>query len=238
MQRPKIIAHRGVTGRYPENTLPAFAAAIEAGADGVEFDVRFTGDGQLVVHHDAALGRVFSGNAALKLSTAHELRRLSGGTPEVRIPLLEEVLDLLEQRGREGFMIHMELKIDDPEFVGRETEIAQAVKQFRYADDVTISSFNHHSLQRWRTAMPQTATGMLYMEHMVDPWLYAAHLGVGGLHPYLPTVSRELVAECHARGFRVCPFTVNRVADVEYMADCGVDALFTDDVASCQSVLS
>ncbi len=238
MQRPKIIAHRGVAGQYPENTLPAFAAAIDAGADGVEFDVRFTGDGQLIVHHDAALGRVFPGSAQLKLSTAHELRQLSGGASGAHIPLLEEVLDLFEQRGREGFMIHMELKIDDPEFVGRETEIARVVKQFRYAGDVTVSSFNHHSLQRWRTTMPTTATGMLYMEHMVDPWLYAAHLGVSGLHPYLPTVSRDLVTECHARGFCVCPFTVNRGADIEYMADCGVDALFTDDVASCQRVLS
>ncbi len=238
MHRPKIIAHRGVTGQYPENTLPAFAAAIEAGADGVEFDVRLSGDGQLIVHHDDMLGRVFPGNTVLKRCTAHELRELTGGLSGAYIPLLEEVLELLERRGREGFAVNIELKADDPEFVGMEVKIAQVVKQFRYVSDVIVSSFNHHSLRTWQTAMPQTATGVLYMEHMVEPWLYAAHLGASALHPYFPTVTQDLVRECHTRGLRVHPFTVNRAADMEYMAHCGVDALFTDDVASCQKVLS
>ena len=238
MHRPKIIAHRGVTGRHPENTLPAFADALEVGADGVEFDVRLSGDGQLLVHHDDRLGRVFPGNAQLSRHTVQELRQLTAGMPDAQIPLLDEVLELLEQRGRAGFMVNIEVKADDFAAAGIETKIAQAVKQFRYASDVTISSFNHHSLRNWKMLMPQVDTGVLYMEHMVDPWLYAAHLEVRALHPYFPTVTPDLVRECHARGFLVRPFTVNRAADLEYMVNCGVDALFTDDVPSCQKMLS
>ncbi len=51
-EKPSIIAHRGASGLAPENTLPAFRAAIEAGADGIELDVHLTRDGHLAVHHD------------------------------------------------------------------------------------------------------------------------------------------------------------------------------------------
>ena len=57
----KNIAHRGFSGRYPENTMLAFEKALEAGAEGIEFDVHLTKDGQLVIIHDELLDRTTDG---------------------------------------------------------------------------------------------------------------------------------------------------------------------------------
>lgn len=105
--RPLVTAHRGFSGQYPENTLPAFTKAYELGVDILEFDVRESADGGLVVIHDATLDRTTTGTgrvdqhplSALKRLNAscwegpHDRgRRLSDPSGEAEIPALEEVL--------------------------------------------------------------------------------------------------------------------------------------------------
>ena len=71
----KVIAHRGYSGKYPENTMLAFEKAVEAGCDEIELDVHITKDGQVVVCHDEILGRAVDGAGAVKDHTYDELRR-------------------------------------------------------------------------------------------------------------------------------------------------------------------
>jgi len=63
-----VTGHRGASAIAPENTMAAFRLAIELGADGLEFDVQRTSDGELVVMHDAILDRTTNGTGALKNS--------------------------------------------------------------------------------------------------------------------------------------------------------------------------
>src|ERR1700683_255950 len=98
------IAHRGASGRIPENTLRAFATAIDAGAQMCELDVQFSRDGALVVIHDDTVERTTDGRGAVRLMTLAELRLLDPGIrfgrefKDERIPTLEEVMALADGR--------------------------------------------------------------------------------------------------------------------------------------------
>src|SRR5512143_223381 len=104
VSRPLVFAHRGASKMAPENTLPAFEAAVRSGADGVELDVQYSSDGQLVVIHDLTLEALTDGTGRVTAHTLRELRALDAGyhfSPEfagTRIPVLDEVLDLLRDR--------------------------------------------------------------------------------------------------------------------------------------------
>ena len=89
--RPIVVAHRGASVEQPENTIEAFEAAIEAGADAVEFDVRLTADGVPVVMHDPDVSRTTGGAGLVSEITVAEIRKLG-------IPTLEEALACLAGR--------------------------------------------------------------------------------------------------------------------------------------------
>src|SRR2546427_13260436 len=105
---PLIIAHRGDSAHVPENTLAAFAAALEEGADLVEFDVQLTKDGQVAVIHDATVARTTTGLGRVRDLTLAAIRALSAGYPSrladahrgERIPAIAETLAMLKGRAR------------------------------------------------------------------------------------------------------------------------------------------
>jgi glycerophosphoryl diester phosphodiesterase len=136
-EKPLIIAHRGASGLAPENTLAAFRTAIEVGADGIEFDVQLTRDGQAVVVHDFRISKEWArldghwidgeGPAVRDLSLA-EIRRYDVGRlrpfsqyakryPDyrpadgARVPTLAEVLALVRDEAPAGFQMWLELKV-------------------------------------------------------------------------------------------------------------------------------
>lgn len=106
---PLIIAHRGGSEEFPENSIPAFSAALGAGVDGIEADFRVTRDGQVVCIHDKDTGRVAGQKHIVADSSLSELRRLtlkstsSVQTNAVRIPTLAEVIKIVPQ-GRTLFL--------------------------------------------------------------------------------------------------------------------------------------
>ena len=97
-QRPLVFGHRGDSINHPENTLLAFEKALRAGADGVECDVRLSGDGLPVVFHDATLERTTNGSGRLADFSLQQLKGLDAGRGE-RIPTVTEAADLLRGRG-------------------------------------------------------------------------------------------------------------------------------------------
>ena len=98
--RIAVIAHRGEHRAHPENTLPAFQAAIDAGAGFFELDVRTTSDGRLVLMHDASVDRTTNGAGAVREMTFDQMRALDAGgkfSPQfagTKVPSLEEALAL------------------------------------------------------------------------------------------------------------------------------------------------
>src|SRR5215471_13671861 len=96
---PFISAHRGYSSDFPENTLPALGAALEAGADVAEIDVRLTRDDKLVLMHDTTVDRTTDGSGPVREMTLAEVKRLDAGSWFVRkfagtrVPTLDEVLE-------------------------------------------------------------------------------------------------------------------------------------------------
>jgi glycerophosphoryl diester phosphodiesterase len=228
---PLILGHRGAAKERPENTLAAFRRAIEVGADGVEFDVQRTQDGELVVIHDERLDRTTNSTGWVKDHTLAALRKLDAGRwfgPAYRgerIPLLREVLDLVGPAAR---VINVELKNSRVPYPGMEAQVVEALRHSGVFDRTVVSSFNHESLRRVKALDPTIRTGVLYVIPWRSPIAKAVRLGADAIHPSRLAVSRPLVRRAHQAGLRVCAWTVNRPEDFRRTAACGVDAIITD----------
>jgi glycerophosphoryl diester phosphodiesterase len=205
-----IFAHRGAAGRWPENSVAAFAEARRLGVDGVELDVRRSADGALVVHHDPEIPGVGPVSGL-------RVRELPSG-----IPLLDEALDACG-----GMVVNIEIKSDGGDALPR--AVAAALTD-RRADAVVVSSFDRDCLDAARSADPALRVAWLSgwgteLRHLLAE---AIEAGYEGIHPFYPAVDAGLVGEALAAGLAVRPWTVNDLADLRAMADCGVDAVITD----------
>jgi glycerophosphoryl diester phosphodiesterase len=214
-----VFAHRGSTGRATENTVAAFAEARLLGADGVELDVHLSADGALVVHHDAEIPGV--GPIA-----ALEVHRLP---PEV--PLLAEALEACH-----GMVVNVELKrppVPRAAGPGLGAAAAAALDELGWTEGVVVSSFDPGLLADVRSADPRLALGLL-LEWTADPLAglaRAVEAGYQALHPFVATVGAPLVEAARAAGLALNVWTVNSAEDLAAMADLGVDAVITDQVA-------
>ena len=154
IKRPWVVAHRGYSGKYPENTASAFEAAIVAGADMIELDVCMTKDRVPVVIHDQTLERTTDGHGLVSEFTLSELKKLDAGSwfsPEFEgesIPTLEEIL--LQIRGK--ISVNIEIKPESYESNGPddaiEKQICIMVEKFGMIESVLISSFEHSFFPR------------------------------------------------------------------------------------------
>jgi hypothetical protein len=118
----KIFAHRGYSGKYPENTILAFKKALDIGVDGIELDVHKSKDGKLVVIHDEDIKRTFDGEGLIKDYTLKELQDFKCkdlkffNNEECKICTLEDVIEigskLLKDLG-EFYMVHRAERLVD-----------------------------------------------------------------------------------------------------------------------------
>jgi glycerophosphoryl diester phosphodiesterase len=238
---PLVVAHRGDSIRHPENTLPAFEAAVAAGADAVELDVRLSADGVLVVSHDPDLERTAGTSANVCDLTVEQLGRLNVGRPEepVRIPTLNEVLQRMAGRVR----VDIEIKNipGQPDFDTPREAVAEALVTLLdqlqgVAQGVVVTSFNWLSLERVQELAPDVPTGVVtntafdpasalaYASRKEHPWVLPEF-------PALAAAGEAFVTEAHAAGVRVGTWTVDDPDGVDRLFGWGVDAVVTNDSA-------
>ena len=228
---PLIWGHRGASGHAPENTLPAFRMAADMGADGVELDVQETKDGVLVVCHDETVDRTSNGAGWVKDFTFEEIRKLdfSGGNAAyegVKIPSMEEVLDLLAPT---GLTINIELKTGIVFYDRIEEKILQLVRNKNWEDRVIYSSFNHYSVRRIKELDPAAKAGLLYADGPIDMPGYGKRIGADALHPALYNLQYpDLMSDCRRYGLAVNVWTVNTAQDLQLCRDLGVNAVITN----------
>lgn len=234
---PQIFAHRGAKTVAPENTLPAFAAALEMGMAGFELDVQATADGELVVLHDFDLSRTTTGTGLLR---NHTLAQLAGVDAGVRfgesfagtpIPTLAQVFDLVAERGPDDFVVNVEIKNMDWHG-GREAgPLVRMIQQRRLHRQVLVSSFNPIALLKMRRLDPSIPLGLLYAPnspvYLRRAWL-APLIAPEALHPHFQMIDAALVAQAHSRGQALNTWTVNDVNDARRLAGLGVDVLMSD----------
>lgn len=234
MKKPLLLAHRGFSGAYPENSPLAFRMAVEkTSVDGIESDVHITRDGKLVIFHDATLERTSNGAGYLKDHTYEELLALDIGgwkSPEFagqHIWTFDQLLDFCRET---GLLLNLELKNYEVFYEGLEQRVIDAVAARKMQDRVFVSSFNHISMQTFKTLCPEMETGLLYDKPYLDMEHYVARSNADNMHPryMLLQYQPELMALYHGRGMRVHTWTVNDEENIRDMLHRGVDGIISN----------
>jgi glycerophosphoryl diester phosphodiesterase len=241
--RPRVMAHRGASGDYPENTIPAFRAAVDAGADYVELDVHCTRDGEVVVFHDDDLSRIASDDRLIREMTTAELETVdgafnfspgAGGWPlrgqGIRVPRLAEVLTAWP-----AMRFVIEFKPRDPEIADATLEVVRRTGADRH---VLFASEHLPPIARIRTLAPQIPTNLptadivAFMQAL--PPGAPTYTGAGDAlqippeHQGVKLATREVVAAAHRSGLEVHVWTINDQAQMLEMLSVGVDGIITD----------
>jgi glycerophosphoryl diester phosphodiesterase len=215
-------AHRGASGRAPENTLRAVGEAIALGAEGIEIDV-YAVEGELVVIHDSRLERTTNGRGRVMASSLACLRSLDAGQGE-RIPFLREVLDLVDRR----VAVNVELK--GPGTAGPAAALVERYVRDRgwHHGSILFSSFLRRELAVARKEAPRIPRGLLTRSPILPSKRLLAELAPFSIHIRLDRVRSRFVDGAHRRGLKVFVYTVNREEDFQSLMDMGVDGVFTD----------
>jgi glycerophosphoryl diester phosphodiesterase len=139
-----IFAHRGYSAKFPENSLTAFKKAFEAGADGVELDVRLTRDGKIIVFHDADMKRMFGIDRRSRDTDYSDIEKLRFSGESV--PILSEVLDIIP---KDGWVI-----VEVKEFDAGEAAV-QLVIEKGLKKRAIFSSFDHELVKELKYHHPR-----------------------------------------------------------------------------------
>jgi glycerophosphoryl diester phosphodiesterase len=232
--RPRVWAHRGDSAHAPENTMLAFDKAQAAGADGIELDVRFDGDRNVVVFHDSLLERLTGLPGRIdRLSAADRAKLRVGGEP---VPLLAEVLAGIDLE------IDVELKSDRVGRMGALVEAtAKVIKASGRAEQVLVSSFDPVSLIQLHRYLPDVALAYLFHDEQALPlrrgWV-GIWMGASLLHPQHMLCTEASVKAWHTAGLPVNAWTVDDRDELERLARLGVDGVFSNDPAHAIEILS
>ena len=154
-----IVAHRGYSGKYPENSPEAFAQALQLPIHGVECDIRVSRDGQAVVIHDPSVDRTSNGTGMVARMTWPELQRLNIGTEDApqQLMLVDDLLRMLGAPGDNPHHLYIETKPLMRHGAALEKALARALHRTGMVADprVHIISFSHASLRRLASLVPQ-----------------------------------------------------------------------------------
>ncbi len=231
-----MVAHRGASARAPENTLPAFEAALEAGITVLECDARLSRDSQVVVIHDAGLERTTGARGLVRERRWSDLCRLDAGNAArfgtrfagTSIPRLEDLLDLA--RGRGEVMVEIKAAEVGPALRGIEArclEIAARTAMW----DIGIISMSATAIRRIRQWNPAVPTALVVRRH--DRYRTAAraidaqadyliaHVATLQAHPQAYVCAR-------AAGLRLGAYPVNTEIEAAALVRAGVVALISD----------
>lgn len=231
MKEVKIFAHRGSKKTHPENTMLAFIEAERVGADGIEFDVQLSSDGELVVIHDETLDRTTTLTGYVKNHTAEELKKADAGIffseqfIGERIPFLREVFEWARNN---ELVMNVELKTDKFTYEGIEQKVIDLIREFHFEDRMILSSFNHHSLEIAKEIAPEIERALLFKELPQNIESILEEKGESGFHPKRRTITKKLTKYAQSLGYKVRPWIANKRKNILLLADLGVDAIMTD----------
>ena len=216
----KNFAHRGFSGKYPENTLLAFEKAIELGVDGIELDVHLSKDNEMVIIHDENVSRTTNGEGYIKDLTYEEISKLdasyiyTGQYGFNKIPTLREYFELVKDK---DVITNIELKTNIFEYPGIEQKVWELIQEYHLESKVIISSFNHFSVMRMRKIAPTLEYGLLSETWLIDAGNYVNNLGIKYYHPIFRNLTDKVVKEIHQYGIKINTYTVNTEEDIKDM---------------------
>lgn len=214
-----VCGHRGAPAVAPENTLTSFGAAADRGATWVEFDVRPTGDGELVIHHDPVTTEGITIGASPRASLRDD------------IPVFGELPAALPTLG-----LDIEMKTDD---IGMSLEAfadlvtSEIEAHCSTVDNLMVTSFDASALALVRDRRPDIATGLLFWNRTAT-WAIKTAVDAGhtAIAPSIKLLDEACVDSARSHGLDVATWTVNKPVDIRRAATLGVDMIIGDDPAT------
>jgi glycerophosphoryl diester phosphodiesterase len=229
----KVIAHRGDSLVFPENTLAAFVSALEKGADAIELDIHMSSDGVLFVHHDSYLGSPDDGEGELFKKDSGYIRSLRIKDQHT-IPTLKEVFELI------GWQMEYELEIKNPSETAL-TKVLALAYEAQLLDKIEFTSPQPYVLTKLRELAPECRTGMfvnIYPEWMgmdLGSMLTVENAVAGKItviHCPLNIIDPSLVQLAHSRGLLVHAADCSTKEDILKAMKLGVDQFSTNDLSA------
>ncbi|MBM7561060.1 glycerophosphodiester phosphodiesterase [Fusibacter tunisiensis] len=229
----QIFGHRGASGYYPENTLISFEKALEMGVDGLELDVHFTQDGELVVFHDFELHRLTGEKGFIFQKTLAEIKTLKvhAKNRTASIPTLQEVLSLIqvfEKASGKKIMLNVEFKAGSVHYPGIEEKTYALCLTYLPNQQLIFSSFDHYALKTLKSAHPEAQIGVLSTAALIDPWKYVNTLHGDFYHPHFMTLNEKELSKLKAHDTKINTYTVNSTDTAKKLILAGVDGIITD----------
>ncbi|HSE23198.1 MAG TPA: glycerophosphodiester phosphodiesterase family protein [Pyrinomonadaceae bacterium] len=244
---PLIIGHRGASALAPENTMAAFDLAIEAGADGIEFDVHLTRDGVPVVIHDDTLLRTggmsrhisemsLSELSGIDVGSWFQLNRRKGIFSGQTIPTLT---GLLRWAAAKSTFVYLEMKSGPNQREVLAEAVAESLEHFALKDRVIIESFDLDAIKIVKALTPNIKTAALFEPSVLTPPGFRTRRLLGlaadaqanelALHHRL--VNERLAARAKAEGFKVVVWTVDDPKWINKARELEIAALITNNPA-------
>jgi glycerophosphoryl diester phosphodiesterase len=260
VNRPLVFGHRGAMAHAPQNTMAAFRAALDQGADGIELDVQLSADGQPVVIHDDTVDATTDGTGRVDRLDLSDIRKLDAGSwfakefAGTRIPLLDEVF---EEFGSVLF-VNVELKYSDSVLLGLlrlapedlaagawrplvepvARAVVECIQAHGMSKRVIVSSFNPLALRLMAEWAPDIAAGFIWAPDVPgDTPAMMRGTPYQAYHPEWKTITARLVAEEHGASRLVNAWTANDPGTACRLAEEGVDGIITNDPAAIIAAL-
>ena len=236
----KVYAHRGYSGRYPENTMLAFREAAKTGAYGIELDVQCTRDGEVVIIHDETIDRTTDGTGWVKDYTLEELRKFNASKnwPEYGfqpIPTLEEYC---QWAAGEKLVTNIEIKTGVYYYDEIEEKTLAIIRKYGLTDRIIFSSFLHSSITILRKLAPEIKCGALVeYDGLHNSGYYCKKMDFQCFHPGWKCLPKEDVDSCKANGIELNVWTVNDMDVLQRLVDWEVDGLITNYPPTCLAYL-
>ncbi|MBQ4846531.1 glycerophosphodiester phosphodiesterase family protein [Pseudoalteromonas sp. MMG005] len=227
-----IFAHRGASGNYPENTLCAIEAALQANVDGIELDVQSCQDNYAIIH-DTWLDRTTSGQGKVNTTSLETIQSYDAGMGET-VPSLQQVLSTISTRT----IINLELKhtFELNKFVSCiEHNISNGTLT---RSQLLISSFDHHQLLWLKRQLPWVKIGALTASIPLQYAQFAQQLNAYSIHIDKNFINHEFVHDAKQRGLKVYVYTVDKQQDIEDMLHLGVDGIFSNYPCYAKMILA
>lgn len=240
--KPIIIAHRGASAYAPENTMAAFNKAYELKADGIEFDVKCSKDGEVIIIHDQTLNRTTNGSGRVVETILDDLRKLDAGSSfssefaGEKIPLLREVLEVYGGT----YLLNIELTNYESIGDGLAKKVCQLLKDLNIERNIIFSSFHPYNLLVTRRLLPMIPTALLTLpgkkgrltRSNLFRWLSPRYI-----HPYYHDADAKYIELQHRYSRKVNVWTVNEEVDIKNFIENNVDGIITDDPLLAKTIL-
>jgi len=250
MKKPLIIAHRGASALAPENTLAAFARAIEDGAEGIEFDVRLAKDGVPVVIHDADLQRLANKKGSVSSYTSRELQTFDVGSwfnvqypqkadeqfSRETVPTFVQALKFLEYY--EG-LIYVEIKCEKAETEALVRAICENIEKTNLLAQIVLKSFNLDALVKAHKFIPEARTAALFSPKILTVIRKRRHIlqkaeqcGASEISLHYSLATKRLIKRAQIKGLASVVWTIDEPLWIKRAIDLGIGAIITNNPAN------